>query len=317
MNNNSKNLTSPSPGKTRGRPRLGVTKLERKTDAGKLLWALEQAPITEYLSYRDFLQALYEVLKKDKPSYSYMQLAEDLGFSRTNVLWLVISGRRKLTKKAAIRVAESLKLKGDDRKYWDMLQRYMNLRRTDEREECFSELIALKGRGLNAEQAQLILEYYSEWHHPVIREMVGLNTFKHDTVWINQHLITSLPPQQILRSLKLLESLKLIEYDTSRARYVQTKGQIMPDRKVERMASVRFHQKMCDSAREAVVRIPANRREMNTLTVTVTDDVAMKISEILYKACEQIMQLEADCKNKDQVYQVNVHMFPFTKKGEA
>jgi uncharacterized protein (TIGR02147 family) len=272
--------------------------------------------VTSYLSHRDFLQALYDDVKAERPSYSYYQLAEDLGFSRTNVLWLVITGRRRLTERASGRISAALQLSGNARRYFEALQKYATIRRADQRETCFQDLLELKGRELAQAADQMVLEYFSEWYHPIIREMAGIAGFQYDAEWINQHLVTRLPPLQIQRSLQLLERLNLIEFDQKKRAYVHTKKQILPDREVERLASVRFHQKMCDAARDAVTRIPARRREINSLTICVSDADAMKVGVILYKACEEIMQLEAQCKDRDQVYQVNVHLFPFTRKPE-
>ncbi len=296
----------------RGRPALG-SKRARKTNVARLRVATDRVPVTDFLSYRDYLAKLYAELKRDNPSYSYAQLGEDLGFSRSNVLWLVITGRRKLTLKAIVRVVSALSLTGTDRKYLETLQRYGSVRRPDEREQVLRDLVELKTKTVTSEAGKKALEYFSEWQHPVLREMIGLREFVAESNWINARLVLKLTPMEIRRSLELLERLALITYDRKRGRYVQTGGQVLPDRDVERLASVRFHQKMCDIARETVTRVPAARREMNTMTLCVSDEIAMQAGAILHKACEQIMKLEAETKSREQVYQVNVHLFPFTK----
>lgn len=302
--------------KRRGRPTLG-NYAERTAAKSRLLVARDLVPVTDFLSYRAYLLKLYEILKDESPSYSYAQLSEDLGFSRSNVLWLVITGRRRLTSKATDRLIKTLGLAGNDKRYLEVLCAYINTRRADDREKHLRELMAIKGKAVANEASVHALEYFSEWHHPIIRELVGLDDFRSDPEWINQRLVTRLMPMQIHRSMELLERLGLIAYDRKRGRHVLTGGQVHPDRDVERMASVRFHQKMCDMAREAVLRVPAERREMNTMTLRVSDDIAMQAATLLYKACEQIMKLETEAKEGDQIYQINVHLFPFTKNPEA
>ncbi len=315
-----KDPNSPKTSRGRGRPALG-TRLERTAGRSRLLAAVARNPVTDFLGYRDFLLKLYDFLKEESPSYSYQQLAEDLGFSRSNVLWLVITGRRRLSPSATGRIIKALDFTGIERRYFEALRAYNNARRADEREAIFQELVALKKLTVAKPDAQHALEYFSEWYHPIIRELVGLEDFRSDPEWINERLIIQLMPMQVHRSLELLEKLGLIAYDRKRGKHVLTGGQILPDRDVDRMASVRFHQRMCDMAREAVTRVAASRREMNTMTVRIGDDIAMKASAILYRACEQIMKLEAESKSKgDQIFQVNVHLFPLTKtpgsKGE-
>jgi uncharacterized protein (TIGR02147 family) len=303
---------APSKSRERGRPRL-APRAERGAGGARLKAAADRVRISDFLSYRDYLVKLFETLKTDVPSYSYPQLGEDLGLSRSNVAWLIIKGKRRLTVKAAQRIAAALDLGADARRYLETLCSYANARRSDVREDLFRQLAALKSKTATSEQAQRTLEYFSEWHHPIIREMVGLEDFESDPAWIGARLVIPLMPMQILRSLQLLERLGLIVYDGKRGRHVQTGGQIHPDREVERIAAVRFHQRMCDMARESVTRVPEQRRELNTLTLCLSDDVAMKATAILYKACEQIMKLESEAKTKSEIYQVNVHLFPFTK----
>lgn len=304
----------------RGSPAAGsaqVQPAERAAAKTRILLAVDRLPVTNFLSYREYLLKIYEFIKQGDPSYSYVQLGEDLGFSRSNVLWLVIVGRRRMSPRASERLIKALGLTGTDRRYFETMRSQNNARRTDEREASFSALMNIKSESVTTTRSQNVLEYFSDWYHPVIRELVGLDDFLSEAGWINDRLVVKLMPLQILKSLELLDRLGLISYDRKAGRHRQTGGQIRPDREVERMASVRFHQKMCDMAREAVTRVPASRREMNSLTIRVNDEVAMKASEILYKACEQIMKLESESKTGDQIYQINVHLFPFTKLPKA
>ena len=68
--------------------------------------AVEAHP-AEYLHYRDYLREVYKRVKAELSSYSWLQFAEDLGFSRTNVIHLVIQGKRPLSAKAAEKVVEA------------------------------------------------------------------------------------------------------------------------------------------------------------------------------------------------------------------
>lgn len=309
-----KNKTDSTRG--RGRPALGSSvsrSADRAAAKARILLVVDRLPVTNFLSYREFLLKIYESIKENDPSYSYSQLGEDLGFSRSNVLWLVVVGRRRMTPRASERLVKALGLTGTARRYFETLRAQNNARRADEREDLFCTLMDIKSESVTTAANKHVLEYFSEWFHPVIREMVGLSDFQSDAEWINDRLVIKLMPLQILKSLELLERLDLITYDRKAGRHVQTGGQIRPDREVECMASVLFHQKMCDMGREALTRVSASRREMNSLTICVNDEVAMKASEILYKACEQVMKLESESKAGNQIYQINVHLFPFTK----
>lgn len=269
--------------------------------------------VTSFVSYRDYLKALYGACHAEAGSYSYSQFARDLGFSFSNVLWLVCTGRRKLTPTTTQRLIEAAGLSGNARRYLQTLVAYNNARRSDVREARFKQLLTLKSRGLTAQEAIDTLEYFAEWQHPVVREMTALPDFRSEPDWIASRLAFRLLPAEVKRSLELLEQLGLVRFDPKMQRHVQTGGQILPDRNVETMAQIRYHQKMSELARDALTITEARRREMNTMTICVDEETAMKMGEMLYRTCEEIMKLEAKCTKRTQVYQVNVQLFPLTK----
>ncbi|MEZ4741944.1 MAG: TIGR02147 family protein [Bdellovibrionota bacterium] len=275
---------------------------------------VSKVAVTQYLSYRDFLHALFKTIKKNR-KYSYYQFSKDLGLSHSNVLWLVVSGRRKLIKPTANKIATALNLNATDKKYLLFLVDYNNTASPDKREAVFKKLISLRRNQLVDDEDQNVLKYLSEWYHPVIRELVGLDNFNSDPEWICSRLNVRLLPNDIKKSLNLLEKLELIAFDQTKNRFVQTNGQVMPDRNIANVGAIRFHQKMCEIARDSIALVPAERREINSLTVSVTEETAMEMSTILYKACQDIMKLENKCRNKDQVFQINMHLFPMTRKN--
>src|SRR4051812_48079841 len=78
----------------------------------------KQVPVTGYLDYRSYLQELYARAKAATSPYSYLQFAEDLGFSSNNMIRLVIAGQRRLADKSAQTIVKTLGLHHADRKYF-------------------------------------------------------------------------------------------------------------------------------------------------------------------------------------------------------
>lgn len=274
-----------------------------------------RVPPTQFLSYRDFLGQLYQTIKAQRDSYSYHQFAYDLGFSKSNVLWLVISGKRKLAPKSARTLCASLGLSALARRYFTTMVDYNNAMRPDVREAHFQDLMRLKSATLPDEDKRNDLEYFSEWYFPVIREMVELQDFQEDAQWISDHLAIKIAPKQVEHALELLQSLGLLVRDPQSGRLASSGQQILPDKSMGTIAGARYLQQMCAVTSESVTQVPAHRREINSLTVRLTEEKAMKISSMLYRLCEEIMSMEDDGKRDDaHVYQVNLHLFAHTKE---
>ncbi len=279
-----------------------------------LVQVAQDVSVAAFMSYRDYLDGLYIEVKNRAGNYSYLQLAEDLGFSKSNVIWLVIAGRRKLTMNTTQRIIDNLNLKGSERRYFQALVAYNNASRPDKREEYLSDLLIIKREQLPPGAVQENLEYYSEWFYPVIREMTALAEFSSNPEWIAERLSMKILPRQVEKALKLLEDLGLIRYDTRKKRHISTGEPIRPDRSVSGLAATAFHQKMCEIAAEALTRVPSAEREYNTITFCASKEEAMEISALIYELCEKIVRIEQKSTKKNQVFQVNLQLFPLTKK---
>ena len=279
--------------------------------------AARELPVTQFLSHRDYLRALYVRMKQQAKSYSYLQFAVDLGFSRTNVLRLVIIGQRPLTAKAGERIAKALELHGPERRYFSTLVKYAQARVAAEREELFKQLVSEKTKAKPAELGPDQAEYFGEWYHPVIREMTALAGFDGDPSWIKERLGFPLRLEQIRRSLELLAKLGVIQCDSASGRYHRSELKVATDAEVDSLALIRFHQKMIEIGRESITTIDEDRRDIRAVTVTLPRELIPILKGKIEAWVMEIAAMEDAQGDQgragDQVIQVNVQMFPFTK----
>jgi uncharacterized protein (TIGR02147 family) len=275
---------------------------------------LKPIPVSRFLHYRDWLKALYLAVKSQYEDYSYIQFADDLGFSKTNVLRLVINGSRPLTSKAAEKIALSLSMTGKAKKYWLVLVAYNGERLPVLRDTYFSSLIELKTEERPHELDPLQAEYFSEWYHPVVREMTGLSAFDGTPEWIRDHLEFNVRLDQVRRSLEVLTTLRVIRFDAGKGRYVRSQEKIRTDSEVDSMAVVRYHHKMIEMGKESITTIDEARRDVRAVTVALPEKSIAILKGKIEEWMAEIAQLERDEDEAEQVIQINVQMFPFTKK---
>lgn len=271
-------------------------------------------PVSQCLHYRDWLKALYAAVKAQIDEYSYLHFAEDLGFSKTNVMRLVIAGKRPLTLKAAEKITQSLGLTGVHRKFWLTLVAYNGERHPAKRDSLFQTLISLKSESRPHELDPLQAEYFGEWYHPVIREITGLSAFDGSAEWIRDHLAFPLRLEQIRRSLEILSGLKVIRFDTAKGSYFRTDAPIKTDSEVDSMAIVRFHQKMIEIGKESVTTVQEDRRDIRAVTIAIAEKNIPLLKGKIEEWIMEMAGMEGDASDADQVVQINVQMFPFTRK---
>lgn len=270
--------------------------------------------VTEYLSGMDYLKVLFHLMKQAWPAYTHQDFAEGLGFARTNnMMRLIISGKRNLTTKAAQKIATALDLHGTDRRYWTTLVQYNIARTVEERESLFKLLMTYKSRSQPAQLDDAQMRYFSEWYHPVIRELLALNDVPGDAEAIQGRLAFPLRLDEIKESLKLLVELGAIRFDVSKKTYVRTEERIATDQEVDSMAIVRFHQKMIEIGRESITRVHEDLRSINAVTVSLPKAAVPLIKGKIQELVNELLAIEEKSSEAEDVYQMNIQLFPFTK----
>ena len=272
----------------------------------------ELVPITQYLDVKDYLEAVYQTIKKHRRSYSYLQFAEELGFSKTNVIYLVIRGRRNLSVKASVKIANSLKFKRDEKYYFRTLMQSYNSRSSEEREKLFKKLIDIKSRFVDADLSKNQLQFYNEWFHVVICEMTQMENFNSDPNWICTNTVPNIRPEQARKSIELLEELDLIYFDPKKGRHVPKKTTLTTGDEIFSMAVVRYHQAMIQIAKDSITTIEEDERDISSVTLSMPVEAMEEIKEEISKFRKKIIDISMKSKKPEAVFQLNVQLFPVT-----
>lgn len=279
--------------------------------------AAKTLAVNEFLDYRQYLKNVYEYLKKNAPQYSYLQFSQDLGLSESNVSWLIVTGRRKITPQSLKKISHALDLKHKARIYFETMVKHNNSRRAKDQQAWLDKLLKLQLDLIN-ESSQGGLEYLSEWYYPIIRELAGMRNFRAEPEWIAKQLNCRLLPQQIENAISLLAKLNLIAWDPEKDTYVQTGGAVKPDRSVARFAAIRYHEQMLQTAMESLSRVPAAERDYNCLTLRLDEEQLKAATAILNDALSKVFALEEKSDpGRERLYQVNVQLFPLSKRQES
>jgi uncharacterized protein (TIGR02147 family) len=268
---------------------------------------------SQYLDAAHFVEDVYQWVKARRKNYSYLEFADELGFSKTNVMHLVAKGKRRLSSKAADKIISVLHIKGPERMYFETLVRYQNARLPSERDALFERLTELKARCVASPLEQNQLEYFSEWFHSVIREMVALKGFKADPQWIVGHIEPRVLPEQARKSLALLEELGLVKLNEESGSLELTQTNVTTGDEIAHHAVVRYHQRNIEIGRESVMNFDHTERNVSSVTVAVSPEVFDQVADEISAFRKRILQLAEQCSDPDRVYQLNIQFFPYTK----
>jgi len=284
--------------------------------------AARTVSVLDHTGHREFLEALYTAAKTHLGSYSYLKFAADLGFSATNVLRLVIAGERPLSSKAARRIAKALGLQGDSLRYWTALVAYAEATTPVERDRLLRLLVRHKTKARPAALDDAQAEYYAQWHHPVVREMIALPGFDGSPEWIQDRLAFPLRLDAVRKSLLLLERLGVLTLDRATGRYdcASACASFATPREVDAIEVIKYHQAMIALGAEAITRIDEDVRDIRAVTVSLPLSAVPLLKAKVDEWTREILALEASSARgaePSEVFQVNVQVFPFTRNGGA
>ena len=79
------------------------------------------ANIFEYIDYRQYLRDAYEERRKESPKFSYRFIAGKVGFSSPGFFANVLSGKKDISLKLALKFAELFKLGRKEKEYFETL----------------------------------------------------------------------------------------------------------------------------------------------------------------------------------------------------
>jgi len=210
-------------------------------------------------------------------------------------------------------IAKKLRLTGVQRKYFLTLVEYNNSRSIKQREELFNTLMAIKSQVLPTTYDKDMLEFFSCWYHPIIRDMVGLPDFQSDPAWIAKRIFPSIRPEQAKSSLTLLEKLGLIYFDLEKSCYFQTKKDFSTGPQLGTIGIARFHQMMIENGKQAITRVKKNERDISGVSICIPKFKVKLLKNIIQNFQQQLLESEEYDQKDNEIYQINIQLFPVTQ----
>lgn len=276
-----------------------------------------QVRATDFKNSADYLKAVYMDVKKKVGGFSYRSFAEALGYGPTNYLHLVCTGKRKITLKASSELAIRLALKGNQKKYFELLVARECSHSTHEKEVIFEKLIELKHKSLPQNLERDMMEYLSEWYYPVVRELATLAEFQPDPDWISLRVYPRITHEQAVASLLLLRRIGFLVDDQETGRCLPRNVHITTGSLVQSLSATRYHQIMMELARNALLEVPPQKRDFQALTFAVSSDLLEDIKSDTEQFWKMILAKSESCAEATSIYQLNIQLFPVTTKDEG
>jgi transcriptional regulator with XRE-family HTH domain len=247
-------------------------------------------------SFRTFLQSQFDSRRRRNPRYSLRAFARDLEIDHST-LSQILRGRRSVTNDMVERIGERIGLSRE------LIEGYMASGGS-----AGGELTRDEQRSLQISVDAF--EVISDWHHFALLELTRVEGFRPDSRWIARALgITTDAVNVALSRLTRLELLEMRERD----RWIDRSGNAAMNRDDLADAALRrIHRETHELAIEAIEQTPATLRDQASITVAINSAKLPRIASLVAKFRRELETLVNDGEPKDDVYMVEVSVFPVT-----
>ena len=268
-------------------------------------------PITEYQDYREYMRDFYAERKRNS-YFTWRKFASLAGFASSAYLKLVSDGQTTLSKPGIPKVARAMGLEGFDYTYFTLLVKFGNAKNDDEKEAALSELEhearMNKIRIVDADA----FRYYETPACPIIRELAPIMpraTFGEIASKIRQGVTAA----EVREILQFLVNANLLQKNAD-GTYEQTQKTVRGSKEAIPLAIRTMNRKMSELAVRSIIKDSVEERNFSGITMGIDKPTYDRISKETDIFCKKIVDIANECQAIDQVYQMNLQIFPLTDK---
>jgi uncharacterized protein (TIGR02147 family) len=269
--------------------------------------------IYNFTDYRDFLKDRYRQLKDADPLFSFRYFSKQAGFGSPNYLKLVMDGKRNLSFEAIAKFAKGLRLDNHESEYFRYMVECCQCENIHKKKVYEAKLMYLRELFKVKTLIPELYDYYHEWYHSAIREMVKKSPVKNDPGAIAQSLVPSIAESEAAASVALLAKLKFIAISNDGTITATEATEI--DSETAAMGQKIHYEQMAELAAQSLYTQGPDTQDFESVTLSLPQD---KVVELRKKIQELVTSLGGGSSHNpgDAVFQLNIQLFALTKSGE-
>lgn len=265
----------------------------------------------EYRNYKDFLVDRIKERKKVQRGFTYKYIGKYLGLKSPGQISSILKGNGNLTAKTMSLMAELLKLKEKEKRYFYLLVAYNQSSVMDEKRELLNKIsLYSKSSAIKVNQKQY--EFYQKWYYAAIRDILAIRPFKGNYKRLAQSLCPTITALEARKAISLLEKMELIQKDKYGI-FRATSNIITVE--VEEEGTVilsGYADEMIRQASYAVNNLKRNERTIAWAGFAISDNGYKLINDEIKTFRNHILKIVKNDSAPSRVYHLNLTCYPLS-----
>ena len=254
---------------------------------------------------RDF----YEDRKRCS-AFSWREFSKKAGFSSPSYMKVVCDGKSKLSRIGVERTGEAMGLVGFEMDYFRAMVEFGQAETESKKKSAYENMLAIaKVHKVRVMEGDLF-EFYDSWQNPVVRELAPLMPGATPGE-IAKQCYPEISAAEVQQSLNFLTKAGLLKKNNDGV-LVQSETSVKGTPDATRLALRGMHRMMSKLATPAI-DLPVEERHFSGITMGLSRESYNKIENLLDEFRRKIVAIAAEDKNIEQVYRLNLQLFPLTK----
>ena len=265
-------------------------------------------PIVEYTDFRKYMRDFYED-RKLRSAFSWREFSKNAGFSSPSYMKVVCDGKSKLSRIGVERTGAAMGLTGFEMDYFRAMVKFGQAETEEKKKAAYEEMLSIaKTYNVRTLEGDLF-QYYDSWRNPVLRELAPIMPGATPGEMAKM-CYPEVSAAEVRDSLDFLTKSGLLKRENGN--FVQSETSVKGSTDATRLALRGMHREMSKLATPAL-ELPKEIRNFSGVTMGLSRESFGKIEKVLNECRRQVIDIAAEEKNIEQVYRLNLQLFPLTK----
>ncbi len=266
--------------------------------------------IYRYSDFRSFLKDRYEEWKAHDDKVSLRYLAKRVGLSSNSHLKMVMDGQHNLSPSLAKKLAKLFGLSKRETSFFLALVQYTQANDTEEKTEALEELRRNRPFVKLNQLAFDQFDYYNDRLTLALRELVSVEGFREDPLWIAEKLAFKATPEEIREAIEKLLRLNLLTRNAEGS-LMATHAHITSGDGFGPVALKGYYKNGFSAAIESL-ELPGDIRHLGGMSMSVSGKTYERIVEHFQTFMEAVRSEVDHDDAPEDVYRLVFGLFPLT-----
>lgn len=268
--------------------------------------------VFDYDDHKAYLRDAYEQRKALDYHFSHRYIAAKLGLESSAMFLHILHGKVRLSERLTSELIRLFAMKKREATYFRLLVDFHQARNSEEKRRRLADVTDFLRNRIKVDEERDYV-YHEHWYHAAICNLVKFSSVKEDAEGLNKKLSPTLSAGKASRAVQLL--LKLGYLRSTPSGTLRPADKVPPmETEADKVALTEYEVQMLELARPALDRYPEADRKMAAVTVSASEETLEKVKDEIQKCRDKIEKLCAEDAKPNRVYQVNMQLFPLTKK---